>query len=333
MAPDAVTELSAKLRQAYSDAWARVKAQEAAIASDPARYAKAARLRNVERRIVAEMDRLDDQARAFLTGNMPDIYQAGADVMAAQLGVRFDFGQIHREAVATLAGDTFADLLTATQGVRASAKTLIRFLSRETSLAKMIEAKTSAEAGRELRRELQDRGIHSIVYVDGSKHGVAEYSNMVIRTKTGVAYNAGGINLAAEHGVEYLEVFDGPECGWIGHDDADHANGTVRPIDECASVALSHPNCQRAFGPRPDIKSKAELKAANDAARLFADPIEKVSLEHAAQRRAQVDATRAARTASHRQTASKALTARAQRSGGQARARAVLSRRSAARRS
>ncbi|WP_371790417.1 hypothetical protein OG285_06050 [Streptomyces sp. NBC_01471] len=54
-----------------------------------------------------------------------------------------------------------------------------------------------------------------------------------------VAYNAGTLNRTRQAGVGVVEVFDGFDCGWTSHQDADKAN--------------RHPWCRRGFGPRPNV--------------------------------------------------------------------------------
>ena len=46
-----------------------------------------------------------------------------------------------------------------------------------------------------------------------------------------------------------VQVYDGPECGWTEHDDPDLADGSLRTLEEADEYPLSHPHCQRAFGP------------------------------------------------------------------------------------
>lgn len=63
---------------------------------------------------------------------------------------------------------------------------------------------------------------------------------------------AGTLNRSREAGVRFMEVFEGPGCGWASHQDPDKATGTLCSIEEAAAWPISHPRCGRAFGPRPD---------------------------------------------------------------------------------
>ncbi len=72
----------------------------------------------------------------------------------------------------------------------------------------------------------------------------------VALTETANAYNlAAAAGYASSGLVDEVEIFDGPECGWDGHDDPDLADGSTRTLEEFTDMPISHPNCQRAAGP------------------------------------------------------------------------------------
>jgi hypothetical protein len=72
----------------------------------------------------------------------------------------------------------------------------------------------------------------------------------VALTETANAYNlASAAGYAASGLVDEVEIFDGAECGWDGHDDPDLADGSIRTLEEFTDMPTSHPNCQRAAGP------------------------------------------------------------------------------------
>lgn len=72
---------------------------------------------------------------------------------------------------------------------------------------------------------------------------------LIAQTETGNAFNRSALAGYASTGlVDFVEVFDGPDCGWTRHDDPDLAHGSVRALREAMQHSLSHPRCQRAFG-------------------------------------------------------------------------------------
>lgn len=260
--PAEIEALSAQLRDAYRLAWEAIVAEQERIADDPARYTRRARLKELQRAVDERLDQVDEQARAWLANDFPQAYRAGAESAASSLADAFTWTTIDSDAVAILAQDTFAELLAASDGVSASTKSLIRTLGKEQALLKTAAGKTATQAGRDLRRLLEAKGIHAVRYADGSRHGIAEYADMLLRTKTAVAANAGGLSFARRAGTLYVEVFDGADCGWTSHTDPDLANGTIRTVEDAARNAIGHPRCRRSFGPRPDVTTAEQARTA-----------------------------------------------------------------------
>jgi hypothetical protein len=263
--PDELDALTANLRGAYEAAWVDIKAEQAAIAADPARFTRQARLRELEAAVNDRLDFVDEAAASWLADEFPVAYRLGAETAGGVLDQPFRWTTHDNEAITLLARDTFDELLEATNGVSASTKALIRELGRQQALLKAAAGRTATQAARELRRLLERKGIFSVRYRDGSRHGLADYTDMLLRTKTGVAHNAGGLNFARRAGTRYVEVFDGADCGWLTHLDNDKANRSIRTVEEAAKVTLSHPRCRRSFGPRPDITTAEQAKTAKSS--------------------------------------------------------------------
>ncbi|MFE2491428.1 hypothetical protein ACFXGR_51275 [Streptomyces mirabilis] len=72
-----------------------------------------------------------------------------------------------------------------------------------------------------------------------------------------LARPAGTLNRACEAGVQWMEVFDGAGYGWTSHKDPDKATGALCTVEEGAAWSISRPRCLWAFGPRPDITTRA----------------------------------------------------------------------------
>lgn len=80
--------------------------------------------------------------------------------------------------------------------------------------------------------------------------GTGSRAETIALTETANAFNEAALAGYAESGlVDSVEVMDGPECGWTEHDDPDLADGSIRTLEEADAYPISHPNCQRAFGP------------------------------------------------------------------------------------
>jgi hypothetical protein len=147
-------------------------------------------------------------------------------------------------------------------------------------------------------------------------------SYLIALTETANAFNKASLNAYASSGlVDFVEVFDGLDCGWTKHDDSDKAHGSIRTLEDAADHPIAHPRCQRAFGaalaaegpsaspggpapapapapapvppapvPAPVRKPRAPKDPA-DAFDIFADP--KVARAEAAYRRARTAAANA----------------------------------------
>ncbi len=183
--------------------------------------------------------------------NLPKVYGLGAATGAADAGVgQFVWNTIAEEAVEELALRLYDNLKNAHQYVNESTRKLISEVVRDKSLKAAIQGSTATQAAKEMQRILEAKGIHAVRYADGSRHGLAEYSRMAIRTETATAYNSGTLTGAGKD-CKYFQIADGPECGLSFHDDPTLALGLIVDRETAFQYLISHPNCRRAFGPRP----------------------------------------------------------------------------------
>jgi len=255
---DSIQTLTALLRADLARVWDRIAASVAALEADwptigPA--ARRGRLLALQAHIAALADAADEIAARHVLAGVRDAYLLGGHTTALTVGAALSTTGVDLEAITVLAADTHADLLAATTHIRASTKDLIRVLARDHVADRLYTGQTAVQAGRDLARALQAKSVSAIVYKDGSRHGLAEYSEMVLRTKTAEAYQVGGFNQAAGFKVKYVEVMDGPGCGWTSHDDTQLANGMILTLDAARAYPISHPNCRRTTLARPDLKS------------------------------------------------------------------------------
>lgn len=260
---DAIEALTIILRRDLERVWARVSAQVDALEADwPAMGAAARRRRLLELQanIAGLADAADEIAARHVLAGVRDAYLLGAHATALTVGGAVATTGVDLGAITHLATDTHADLLHATTHMRSTTKDLIRTLARDHVSDRLYTGTPATQAGRDLAKAFRGKSIAAIVYKDGSRHGLASYADMVVRTKTAEAYQIGGFNQAESHGVKFMEVMDGPNCGWTSHDDTTQANGLILPLDEARAWPISHPNCRRTTMARPDIKSLVGAK-------------------------------------------------------------------------
>jgi hypothetical protein len=264
-APAQVDPYVSPLAQTYGDAWTRVQALQQNLIDDPRHAAQRQRLLEMQRSIAAEMEALDEPTRLWLQTAFPQVYASGA---ASGGFAEQTWSQIHQQAVQDLAQRLYKDLLTATSHVTDSAKRLVREIGHDQALQLTIQGQTAKQAGAAMAAKIEKSGIHAMRYADGSKHGLTEYSQMAMRTMSGNAYNVGSLRAGADSGITLWECFDGPNCGWEEHGSPTTANGMIVTLDEAMAYPLSHPNCRRSFGGRPDLDSGARPGYNENVTRL-----------------------------------------------------------------
>jgi len=105
-----------------------------------------------------------------------------------------------------------------------------------------------------------------VVYANGARIPLPSYTDMVLRTKSALAYQEGGFQQGKELGIQWWEIMDGPECGLSYHEDPTLADGMIVDTVTAEKFPISHPNCVRVTSPRPDIQSATEAKDAKRTA-------------------------------------------------------------------
>lgn len=261
----AIEAIQDPLLKVYAEAWKQILDLQEQIAADPAKWRRRRRLAELQQAVEDKMVQLDARTREWVSSELVRPYALGAAAGAAELAQPAGavWSLLPEEAISRLATDTLSDLLKSTRYVRRTTKALIRTVARDEILAKLTRGDTAVQAGRRVREILADKGIHAIRYKDGSRHGLQEYSQMLVRTKTAEAYNLGSLEAQEALGVEFWECFDGHGCGLTSHGDPVKALGRV--VDKATAVKypVSHPNCRRSYGARPDIVTKGAADATS----------------------------------------------------------------------
>ncbi|MFF3493722.1 phage minor capsid protein [Streptomyces sp. NPDC002795] len=253
--------VAARVSAVLDDAWRRLAARQRAVlaaVADPRQARQiTGRLAQFQAAIDDFRQRVDTEARAFVTGQLPHLYEQGAQNAAHATGGRFTWTLLHAQALQSLASDTYADFLARSQEEQRMASAFyraVRAAARREIPLLAAGNMTARQAARQLAQRLAaEHQLRHVVYRNGTRMPVQEWAEMATLTKSAVAYNTGTLNRSREAGVEWVEVFDGLGCGWTTHTDPDKATGTLRTVEEAASWPISHPRCRRGFGPRPDV--------------------------------------------------------------------------------
>jgi hypothetical protein len=262
----AIAAIEDPLLEAYAKAWQDILDLQEQIAADPAKWRRRRRLAELQQAVEDKMAELDARTREWAASELVRPYALGAAAGATELGqsAAAVWTMLPEEAISRLATDTMNDLLKSTRYTRRTTKSLIRAVAKDEILAKLVRGDTAVQAGQRVRQLLEQKGIHAIRYKDGSRHGLAEYSQMLVRTKTAVAYNLGTLESQEALGIEFWECFDGTGCGLTSHQDPRKALGQIVDKDTALAYPIAHPNCRRAWGARPDITAPSTARASNE---------------------------------------------------------------------
>lgn len=257
-------QVQGEMIRVLHQAWENIVTEQEELLRDPMAIRRRIRLVEMRKRIESMLDEVDIKAHTWARDRFPLVYAHGAAAGAASTGETLSsWTQLNKLAMQQLSTDMFNDVLKATKYTRTDTKRFVREIGKQFSELTVSTDRTAAGAARELVRKLiADHGIKSVRYANGATHGLGTYGEMLVRTKSALAYNEGTIRGGQEFGVKYWEVFDGPDCGWSSHDDTTLAAGMIVTSDEALSYPIAHPNCRRAFGGRPDIVTRRQAAAA-----------------------------------------------------------------------
>jgi len=187
---------------------------------------------------VAEYDR---QARAlaerWTAQDLPIAYRDGA-IRALQAAERdaalFTWTADHQAAVAGLTAPFWADLI----------RRITEAVRRAQAFARAAQDAVRATSRVDTVALLEAHPLDTVIYADKARHPVHSWAHSALSWQGVVTANHGAINTTRlELGAEWMEVRDGPECGWVNHPDTDHADGTIRSLEECATYPSAHHGC------------------------------------------------------------------------------------------
>lgn len=172
--------------------------------------------------INAQLDILNQQARAWSKSTIPTAYQHGLGISEDRLRalkitkyVNFD-SQIHTSAINILMDDVTLDLITANQTIKRNVTKFIRQTQQQVLEDSQI-SKNIAQGmiGGETRKQISDRiladfqkqlGEEKFITINGRNYQPDAYSRMVARSRVGEASNQANVNAALQYGVDLVQV-------------------------------------------------------------------------------------------------------------------------------
>ncbi|MFF1358754.1 hypothetical protein [Streptomyces sp. NPDC058297] len=186
--------------------------------------------------------------------DLPQIYRDGGEAMlshAERFGARFTWTVNHQAHVTALSAQFFTDLTARIQEAIRRARAFLR------AAQDAARSRTQSFNGALLRRTHR---LDTVVYANNAQHPADSWALAAITWQTVTTANTAACRTALDDlGVNYLEVRDGPECGWETHDDPDRANRSLRTVQDALAHPTSHPHCVREFLPRMDLVGRDNI--------------------------------------------------------------------------
>ncbi|MFD8516595.1 hypothetical protein ACFV27_37325 [Streptomyces antimycoticus] len=199
------------------------------------------RIREALAQFNAAIGEYDRRARAlterWAAQDLPIAYRDGA-VRALRAAERdealFTWTTEHQAAITALTAPFWADLIRRiTEAVR-RAQAFARAAQDAVRAATGIDAAVLAAA----------HPLDTVVYANQARHPVHSWAQAALSWQGVVTANTGAINTARlKLGAEWMECVDGSECGFASHPDTDHADGTIRSVDDAAAYPVAHHGC------------------------------------------------------------------------------------------
>lgn len=210
------------------------------------------RLTKYERAISGELDHLFYAAHAWADTGLVDAYTSG-------------WRGVFKDQPFTIPVQGLERIDAIRAEYRQRLNEMERYVRRDTQrftkqMRRMPADEIAKKAKGNLEQTLGIKTVEQDVHIGGKvvqrHYRLDDYGKMQTRNATQRSYSAGVLDASETQKVKFVEVDDGPQCGWTSHNDPDRANGRIVSIDEARGNILSHPNCVRTFIPRPDLKGK-----------------------------------------------------------------------------
>ncbi|MFB7649473.1 hypothetical protein ACFC0S_16460 [Streptomyces sp. NPDC056084] len=192
-------------------------------------------------------------AERWASVDLPRAYRLGAEdalthAVLARGGHRpaFAWTATHQHALSTLTTAFYPVLIRRVSDTVRRSQAFARAIA---TAARAAEPPTAAELA-------ALHPLDTVTYARGAQHPVASWARTALAAQGISAANTGALTATtADLDAQWVQVIDGPECGWTSHDELDRAHDTLRSADEAASYPIAHPGCLRRFIPRPDLNT------------------------------------------------------------------------------
>lgn len=202
-------------------------------------------------------------AERWASLELPIAYRQGAEtalrtapLRADQVLPAFAWSDGHQAAVRELSATAYESLVNRINETVRRARVFARAASAGTLRAAAVDPD----------RLERDHRLESVIYADNTHFPAAAWARSALTAQAATAANTAAVRTALDDlGTEWVEVSDGPECGWTGHADPDRADGTLREAADAAVHPIAHPGCIRSLTPRPDLAGRDDIDPGQPA--------------------------------------------------------------------
>ncbi|MFF8840465.1 hypothetical protein [Streptomyces sp. NPDC015130] len=191
--------------------------------------------------------------------DLPTAYRAGgaeALTLADRDPGQWTWTPRHQTTITALSAQYYTDL---TNRVREAVRRARAFLRDALTAARgrVDQFRRTPWPGRAAL--LDAHPLDTVIYAGNTRHPAAAWAHAAIAWQTYTTANTGLLRTTADEvGANWIEVRDGPGCGWKSHKDDDEADGSLRTIQDALAHPVAHPHCRRSFRPRPDVISRTD---------------------------------------------------------------------------
>ncbi|PZT71510.1 hypothetical protein [Streptomyces sp. AC1-42T] len=191
-------------------------------------------------------------AERWAAVDLPLCYRLGAEeamrravLTPTQARPAFAWHDSHQRVLATVTAECYPVLV----------RRFTEVVRRAQAFARAVAA--AARSTQPPPAELAARhSLSTVTYANDAAHPATSWARATFTAQSITAANAGALTATTvDLDAIWVQVTDGPECGWTSHPELDRAHNTIRSAEQAAVYPIAHPGCLREFIPRPDLNT------------------------------------------------------------------------------
>jgi len=195
-------------------------------------------------------------AERWASTDLPLIYREGAWTLLDNADRRqstFTWTARHQAAITAASAQYYADLTNRITEALRRARVFLR--------AAQDASRDTTRGTFDIAALREQHPLDTVVYANNARHPVDSWARAAITWQAVTTANTAAARTAFDElGTEWVEISDGPGCGWRDHQDEDKANRTLRTVQDALAHPTSHAHCVRELLPRLDLIGRTEIR-------------------------------------------------------------------------